>query len=279
MSHPKELFVDYVDGTLGSDATAQVEAHLEGCATCREEVRLARMGARAAGSLSEPVAPAGLAEGAIDEANRVAGERHPEVEAISSSHRRRPNAPRWAAIATAAAVIIAIALIGPKLGQAPSTVAQEGAAGARVAPTGYPPPSAVEILQHVNYTSDDLVTTTQRLRSAALENDSGEAADGATTMAPSMSDAATGFSSAGTLTAADSRSVRRVPSATRCLTRAFGDPQGTLWRIILARYEGEQAYIGAYLVSPGAGLPATELRLDVASVDGCDVLAQASGRI
>ncbi len=277
MSQLKELFVDYVDGTLGSDATAQVEAHLEGCATCREEVRLARMGARAAGSLPEPAPPAGLAERAIAEANRVAGERHPEVEAISSSHRRRPNAPRWAAIATAAAVVIAIALIGPKLGQAPSTVAQEGAAGARVVPAAYPRPSAVAI-QHTNYTTDGLVKTTQRLRSAAVEAGTAEV-DGDATMAPSMSDAAAGFSAQGSLTAADSWSVRRVPSATSCLTRAFGDPQGTLWRIILARFEGQQAYIGAYLVSPGAGLPATELRIDVASVRGCDILAQTFARI
>ncbi len=277
MSHLKELFVDYVDGTLGSDATAQVEAHLEGCATCREEVRLARMGARAADSLSEPAAPTGLAERAIAEANRVAGERHPEVAAISSSHRRRPNAPRWAAIATAAAAVIAIALIGPKLGQAPSTVAQETAAGARVVPAAYPRPSAVAI-QHTNYTTDGLVKTTQRLRSAAVEAGTAEA-DGDATMAPSMSDAAAGFSAQGSLTAADSWSIRRVPSATSCLTRAFGDPQGTLWRIILARFEGQQAYIGAYLVSPGAGLPATELRIDVASVRGCDILAQTFARI
>ena len=58
MSHPKDLFVDYVDGSLEPDATAQVEAHLEGCVSCREEVRLARIGARAAGSLPEPAAPA-----------------------------------------------------------------------------------------------------------------------------------------------------------------------------------------------------------------------------
>jgi anti-sigma factor RsiW len=277
MSHPKELFVDYVDGTLASDATAQVEAHLEGWATGRVEVRLARMGARAAGSLLEPAAPAGLAERAVAEANRVAGERHPEVAAISSSHRRRPNAPRWAAIATAAAAIIAIALIGPKLGQAPSTVAQEGAAAGTVATTAYPRPTAVEI-QHVNYTTDQLLKTTDQMRAAALEDGPGEAAaDGAATLAPSASDGAA-FGGQGTLTTA-TRLAARVPRATDCLRRAFGDPHGSHVRIILARYEGQQAYIGTYLVSPGADLPATELRIDVASVRGCDILAQTSARI
>jgi hypothetical protein len=276
MSHPSELLIDYVDGTLGPDATVQVEAHLEGCSVCREEVRLARMGARAAGSLPAPAVPAGLSERAIAEANRVAGERHPEVAAISSS-RRRPSAPRWAAIATAAAAVIAIALIGPKLGQAPSTVAQEGAAaGGRVAPTAYPRPSAVEI-QHVNYTTDGLVKATQRLKDTALRAAT-NGTEGATTMTPSMSDGAA-FGGQGTLTAADSYSVARIPRATDCLTRAFGDPQGALMRIILAKYEGQPAYIGAYLVSPGAGLPASELRLDVASVHGCDFLAQTSARI
>ena len=277
MSHPKELFVDYVDGTLGPDATAEVEAHLEGCATCREEVRLARIGARAAGSLPEPAAPAALAERAIAEANRAARERHPEVAAVSSSHRRRPNTPRWAAIATAAAAVIAIALIGPKLGQAPGTAAQESAAGALVAPTGYPRPTAVEI-QHLNYTNDGLMKTTQRLKDAALRAAANtEAADGATAMTPQAS-GVVGFD-AGAQNDAAALSVARVPRATDCLTRAFGDPQGALVRIIYAKYEGQPAYIGAYLVSPGAGLPASELRIDFASVPGCEALAQTSARI
>jgi len=143
MSHPGPLLTDYVDGTLGPEPRAEVESHLQGCATCREEVRLARAGKHAAAALPTPAVPSDLAERAIDEARRIARERSPEVAAISSAERRRPSAPRWLAAATAAAaVIIAVALIGPKLGQSQGSVAEQ-AAGAAGGARALPSPTAV----------------------------------------------------------------------------------------------------------------------------------------
>ena len=43
--------------------------------------------------------------------------------------------------------------------------------------------------------------------------------------------------------------------------------------MILARFEGEPAYLGVYLIGPGAGLPPTLLQLNVASVHGCNPVA------
>ena len=271
MSHPGILLIDYVDGTLGPDPRAEVESHLEGCATCREEVRLARAGKHAAGSLLAPAVPPDLAERAIEEATLATRERNPEVAAISSADRRRPNAPRWLAATAAAAVIIAVALIGPKLGQSPATVTEQ-AAGAEGGALALPSPSAVEI-QHQNYTFGGLSATTQALRSTY------------TSFAAADAEAAANAAPAATLTAGPSTgrtvalSPGRVRPATDCLTRAFLHTDGTLVRVILAKYEGQPAYFGVYLVSPGAGLPPKELRLDVASVHGCTILAQSSAEI
>ena len=41
-THPEDLLAPYVDGSLGTDERAVVEAHLAGCDRCRDEVDLAR---------------------------------------------------------------------------------------------------------------------------------------------------------------------------------------------------------------------------------------------
>jgi len=271
MSHPGPLLTDYVDGTLGPEPRAEVESHLQGCATCREEVRLARAGKRAAAAVPSPAVPPDLAEQAIDEARRVARERSPEVAAISSAERRRPNAPRWLAAATAAAaVIIAVALIGPKLGQSQGSVAEQ-AAGAAGGARALPSPTAVEI-QRQNYTFGGLSTTTQALRST-YASFAADAEAGAVT-APAST-----LTNAPPTDHTSKFSIDRLAPATNCLTRAFVHTEGQLVRVILARYEGQPAYFGVYLVSPGAGLAPNELRLDVASVQGCTILAESSAKI
>ena len=70
-----------------------------------------------------------------------------------------------------------------------------------------------------------------------------------------------------------------LPKATACLNEAFGNPNGTLSRVILATYQGQPAYFGVYLIGPGAGLPPTLLQLNVASVHGCQLLSQTTGRL
>lgn len=275
MSHPGPLLTDYVDDMLAPEVCAEVDAHLDGCATCREEVRLARVGKRASGGLAEPVVPAGLAVRAIAEAARIATERNPEVVPIPSGDRRRPNAPRWLAVVAAAAVVVAIALIGPKLGQAPSSVAEQAAPAAGAAGTTYPRPSAVEI-QHANYTFEGLSKGAQQLQ-AALTSGSEAAQDGAAA-APATTTPTTGFT-LGDNSNAFEYSADRLGAATDCLDRAFNYPEGSLVRIILAKYQGQKAYFAVYLTGPGAGLPSDELRIDVSSAHGCQILAQSSAKL
>ncbi len=68
-------------------------------------------------------------------------------------------------------------------------------------------------------------------------------------------------------------SPEKLPRATRCLDSAYDNQGGTLTRVILARYEGQPAYLGVYVQSPGAGLAPNVVLVVVASVRGCDPLS------
>ena len=70
MTHPEELLAGYVDGTLGTDERAVVDAHLQTCDTCREEVGLARTAVRALATLEEVPVPFGVTGPVLAEAGR-----------------------------------------------------------------------------------------------------------------------------------------------------------------------------------------------------------------
>jgi hypothetical protein len=270
MSHPGPLLADYVDGTLDPSARAEVDAHLRGCATCRAEVDLARAGLQRAQGLTDPSAPGGVAEAAIAEAERLTVERNPGVTPIAGRARRRPTTSRVLAAAGAAAAILLVVLVAPKLGQSNSDGSSQAAAGA--GPHTYPSATAVEI-QHADYSFDALPGLATELRSAVTTNRdsaylSGEAAPQAT--------AVPGFSAAGGTVDAN---PDRLHAATECLDTAFGGSPGTLSRVILASYQGEPAYLGVYLIGPGAELPPTLLQLNVASVHGCNPVGQTTARL
>ena len=46
-----------------------------------------------------------------------------------------------------------------------------------------------------------------------------------------------------------------------------------------ASFAGQPAYLGVYLIGPGADLPPTVLQLSVASVHGCQALSQTTARL
>lgn len=273
MNHPGPLLTDYVDGTLDPSTRAELDAHLRTCATCRSELSLALAGASAAQRLGEPAAPERLGDAAIAEAVRMTAERNPEVTAIAGRARRRPATSRVLAAAGAAAAVLLIIAIAPKLGQGsgmrPAANLADGA-GAAASPAGaYPSATGVEI-QHADYASDSLTGVVERLRMTF-------AVAGPAASQTSGGAEATSASSFPTPAAPADPSL--LPKATACLNEAFGDPQGTLSRVILASYQGQPAYFGVYLIGPGAGLPPTLLQLNVASVHGCQLLSQTTGRL
>ena len=60
MTLPDPQLTDYVDGTLSEVDRGAVETHLATCATCRQEVALARREREAVGSLPAVAPPPGL---------------------------------------------------------------------------------------------------------------------------------------------------------------------------------------------------------------------------
>ena len=273
MSHPEPLLADYVDGSLDPHTRAEVDAHLRGCATCRAEVSLARAGSQRAQGLADPVAPAGIGEAAIAEAARLATERNPEVTPIAGRGRRRPATPRVLAAAGAAALLLLVVLVAPKLGQDNASSASRAAAGTGAPRHGRTRPRPPSSSSTRTTRSNPFRASRHGLRTAlsATRRRDGRAAPEAAatpTQVPAVSGAATDF-------AVD---PSRLPSATECLDRAFR-PAGTLSRVILARFKGEPAYLGVYLIGPGAELPPTLLQLNVASVHGCNPVGQTTARL
>jgi hypothetical protein len=100
MNHPYEQLADLMDGTLDERELAGVQAHLESCATCRQDIDLATHGARGARSLPVENPPSDLHR-------RVVG---------AGDGRGTPAWYRWAGAAAAAAAVIAIAIALPNVG-------------------------------------------------------------------------------------------------------------------------------------------------------------------
>ena len=274
MSHPGPLLADYVDGTLDPSTRAEVDAHLRTCATCRGELAMATAGARAAQGLDEPAAPAGIGEAAIAEAGRMAAERNPEVTPMTGRARRRPTTPRVLAAAGAAALILLLVVVAPKLGQDTTQNAAQIAAGGASRAASYPQASYVEI-QHADYTFAVLPDVAAQLRSAITSSDGLENG--------SIASSALGVGAPSVAAVPNAEDVSKdsalLPTATACLNKAFDNPAGTLSRVIRARYGGQPAYLGVYLIGPGSELPPNLLQLSVASVHGCEVLGQSTARL
>ena len=268
MKHPGPLLSDFVDGNLSPHEAGRVENHLRACATCREEVRLATAAREALRSAPTPASPAGLADAAIAEAGRIASARAPEVTPLrsSASQRPRPNTPRWLAIAGAAAAVALIALVVPKLGQ-PGASTSTAAAGADDA--ARPAATTVEV-QHVDYGSDILARVAESFDAAYAAGVGSTPAEGTASVTAAV------IASCVHLVAL---APERLGAATRCLDHAYDNEGGTLTRVILARYDGQPAYLGVYLQSPGAGLAPNLVLVVVASVKGCNPLATGQFRL
>ena len=113
MNHPFEQLADLMDGTLDERELAGVQAHLDLCATCRQDIDLATHGARAARSLPLEDPPSDLHR-------RVMG---------AGGGRGTPTWYRWAGAAAAAAAVIAIAIALPNVGGDGRTETATDAAG------------------------------------------------------------------------------------------------------------------------------------------------------
>jgi predicted anti-sigma-YlaC factor YlaD len=246
MTHPEELLAGYVDGSLSTQDRAAVESHLASCDHCRQELALARGARSALSSLGEIPAPAGLAQGAIDEA---AGIRTISRSRVSVTQRRY----RVMALTAAAAVVALVAVTLPHLGvhttAAPSNA--ESLQGASAPSASVPKLLSLEV-QHTDYDSTSLQVLAAAYKSATFDARVTAGRQPLSSAAP-----------------------EDVVEAASCLDTAFPGSGfgGRLIRLIRATFGGTPAYFGVYVEGRGAdGHPAT-LSVRVASVDTCTILS------
>jgi anti-sigma factor RsiW len=261
MTHPEELLADYVDGAIGDDERAVVDAHLRACATCREEVLLSRAAVTALRALEEEPVPLGVTGPVLAEAGR-------------RFERRRSalwSRVQWAAGAAAAAALVLVVVVnlgGPGTGQdaadragagADSATAQDGGEEAAVAAEAALP--GLEVQGGVSYDGAGV-------RSLAEVTAERERTGEDTLAAPDSAPAPDGF---------------REPSAALDCLRTSGAPvdeptTDTLVRLIQARYEGTPAYFAVFLESPGAGQPPDTVVVWVTARDDCTRFLDAASQ-
>ncbi len=118
MTHEQiqELLSAYIDGDLRPDERDEVQAHLEGCAECREELALLELTVEALHDLPDIEAPAGFADAVLDrveaEAPTVATAAGARSDAKVIPFRRARRAALVAApLALAAAAVLVVGVV------------------------------------------------------------------------------------------------------------------------------------------------------------------------
>ncbi len=215
--HPDELLGPFVDNELEAEERRQVQAHLDSCARCTEEVFLASRAQTALAALEELPAPLGLATPAIQQAR---------------PQKRWAGRLQWAAgSAAAAALVIAIAIVvwrGSDVGRS-GDAAAPAAESATNAPEedagGAPAPNAADAPPFYVETTADY--SREELDSLARGDDTVVLAEG------------------NTLEYSDDRASKPVDDALECAGEAGlrADEGSSLDRIEAARFEGTRVYI------------------------------------
>jgi predicted anti-sigma-YlaC factor YlaD len=273
MTHPETLLAGYVDGTLPDDERAVVDAHLAGCATCREEVELARSAVTALAALPEEPVPFGVMGPVMKES----GKRFERRAAFGQR-------VQWAAgIAAAVALVVAVGvnLTGPDDPRSPAALEADAGGGATGAAESAPMQAvdvALERQRGVNYTStgvDGLAMQSASRSSgtaASLVEDAGapETGEGdGEDQGGGGGDDALAFSAV-TQDALDCLRGAEVP---------VDDPRDRLIRLIEAEFERTPAYLAVLLEGPGAGQEPTKAVVWVVAKQGCVLLHAAQDTI
>jgi hypothetical protein len=246
MNHPYELLTELMDGTLDEGDLARVQAHLDACVSCREDVAHATAGREAARLLPQATAPPDLHQ-------RI-------VAAAGGRGHGAPGWYRWAGVAAAAAVVLTIAIALPNVGGGGNErgAVPQDAAGRLEAEQDAP---------GVVVAADDVATSVQ-------DRDYSE--EGLQRLAnASRPDAASSGQEA-----APTSEIVDPAAVVRCVAQATQDrTTGRLTRLIQATFEGRDAFIAVYLEGAGADQQPDLVALWVAARDNCSLLSLAFSRI
>jgi len=258
MTHPEEQLSGYVDGTLGTDERAEVDAHLATCTTCREEIELSTRALTLLRELPEVPVPFGTTRPVMAEAGK---------ERASRGRRSWGRGTQWAAGLAAAAVLVAVVAVAlPRVGE----VAQmDSAAGGGAQATPSPAPGIeaattgavpLELQPNADYDATKL----ERLADSSAQRSTSET----TLAAPSAKDASAAQAEA------------EAEAAAACLANPGGlTGRDRLVRLIQATFQGRPAYIGVYLEQPGSGQPADRIVIWVVARQDCSTLSYSFKRL
>lgn len=268
-NHPEDLLTEYVDGTLGPQDRARVEAHLAECAICSEEIAAAREVRTALATLPEREEPAGLAFRAIKESRRRPA---------------RPWATRFAAAGAAAVVIGGLIAFVAFFGAGGDGGGDDAGAPAAEAPVeeeaGEPGAAQAEDAARATLAALDY----PRLREADEPVD----AASLSSLARSLRDEARDALSAGlpgdAVTFYDAFDVETLPprsaDALACVTDAFTPDRSVVPFVILeGSFEGEPAYIASFLQGPAPEEAYDRVVMIVAGRSDCALRTLASQRL
>jgi hypothetical protein len=266
MNHPEELLADYVDGSLGDAARASVDAHLDGCPRCREEVGLAGAARAALRKLPQVEAPDGVASKALR-------------EAADSKAQGPPRYARLLPIAAAAVLVGLLAIAIPRLGSdrlaAPSAGGPSEAAatdGTVSGPAGVGTTEDLERLARggVHVQKQPVDYDDEALR--ALVDGAAAQWRGVAFPSSNFGDAAEAAPSA--LAAADARVARK------CVFKDVPkEKPAILVQLIDATYQGEPAYLAVVLEGNEAGSPANVAVVWIVRKDDCSVTRFAEHKL
>jgi hypothetical protein len=262
MTHPEEQLSGYVDGTLGTDERAEVDAHLATCATCREEIELSTRALTLLRELPDVPVPFGTTRPVMAEAGKERG-----------SRRRRSwgRGTQWAAgLAAAAALVAVVAVALPRVGEVAQMESAAGG-GAQATPTPAPGMEAattgavpLELQPNADYDATKL----ERLADSSAQRSTSET----TLAAPSANDASAAQ--------AKEASAAQAEGAAACLANPGGlTGRDRLVRLIQATFQGTPAYLGVYQESPGAGQPADRIVIWVVAKQDCSTLSYSFKRL
>jgi hypothetical protein len=274
----EELLADLVGGTISDADRRRVEPHLQACATCREEVELASHAVDALAGLPELEVPWNVTRPVIEQAGggrrgRVWGERVTRIA--------------WGTGVAAAAAVIGIVmwvgLRGPgdsaeMVAPAADTPVQEGGGAATDAASpedssndGRRVNSFVVQRKRLNYQVQDVEHLADELAgtASALEGEGDAHADSAGS--PQETTEAAPPATKGATPRGAVVSIAGDPLGC-VLNAASVPPDAQAVRVIVARFQSQRAFIGAFL----EGRPPDRLSVWVAGRPGCNFLHYTS---
>jgi Putative zinc-finger len=266
--HPDVLLAEYVDGTLPPEARAEVDAHLLTCDRCRREVDLAGEARGVLVALPEVPAPEGL----------------PLAVRRRAGRRAAPRTARLIAAVAAAAVLVAGGIVILNSLQTAEEPAAEGGAAGRgleeldqsaeepAAPEAAAGDATLARTALPTYTESgrdyarsDLVQLGRRVRDearVALQRG----------VAPTATRFYAGFEPEAFTT--------RVTEAIECSLREVPPDQLLVpFSIEAASFEGEPAYVAAFLQGPAPDRPYDRVVLWVVARDSCSFRTLAAQRL